>query len=37
VHTTQGRSDEAYARAYTPMSTPHRVGPTGGGRRRNPR
>jgi predicted PurR-regulated permease PerM len=37
VHTTQGRSDEAYARAYTPMSTPQRVGPTGGGRRRNPR
>jgi predicted PurR-regulated permease PerM len=37
VHTTQGRGDEAYARAYTPMSTPHRVGPTGGGRRRNPR
>jgi predicted PurR-regulated permease PerM len=37
VHSTQGRSDEAYARAYTPMSTPHRVGPTGGGRRRNPR
>jgi predicted PurR-regulated permease PerM len=37
VHTTQGRHDQAYARAYTPLSTPHGAGPTDGGRRRSPR
>lgn len=37
IHTTQGRHDEAYARAYTPLSTDQRAGPTDGGRRRNPR
>jgi predicted PurR-regulated permease PerM len=37
VHTTQGRHDEAYSRAYTPLSTGQRAGPTDGGRRRNPR
>jgi predicted PurR-regulated permease PerM len=37
IHTTQGRHAEAYARAYTPLSAPHRTGPTEGGRRRNPR
>ncbi len=37
VHTTQGRHDEAYARAYTPLATDQRAGPTDGGRRRNPR
>jgi predicted PurR-regulated permease PerM len=37
VHTTQGRHDQAYARAYTPLSTPQGAGPTDGGRRRTPR
>jgi predicted PurR-regulated permease PerM len=37
VHSTQGRHDEAYARAYTPLSTMHATGPTEGGRRRLPR
>jgi len=37
IHITQGRHDEAYARAYTPLSTPHGPGPTDGGRRRTPR
>ncbi len=37
IHTTQGRADEAYARAYTPLAAGHRAGPTAGGRRRNPR
>lgn len=37
IHTTQGRHDEAYARAYTPLATDQRAGPTDGGRRRSPR
>ena len=37
IHTTQGRHDQAYARAYTPLATDDRAGPTDGGRRRNPR
>lgn len=37
VHTTQGRHDEAYARAYTPLAGAHEPGPSGGGRRRGPR
>src|ERR1035437_1508607 len=37
IHTTQGRHDEAYAAAYTPLSPVHRAGPTGGGRRSRPR
>ncbi|MDQ2961503.1 MAG: AI-2E family transporter [Candidatus Dormibacteraeota bacterium] len=37
IHTTQGRHDQAYARAYTPLSTVQRAGPTEGGRRQNPR
>jgi predicted PurR-regulated permease PerM len=37
IHTTQGRHDQAYARAYTPLSTPQGAGPTDGGRRRTPR
>ena len=37
VHHTQGRHEEAYARAYTPLSPQHGVGPTGGGRRSHPR
>ncbi len=37
IHTTQGRNDQAYARAYTPLSSEHRAGPTEGGRRLNPR
>ncbi len=37
VHTTQGRHDEAYARAYTPLSTPLGAGPAAGGRRLTPR
>ncbi|HWF58087.1 MAG TPA: AI-2E family transporter [Candidatus Dormibacteraeota bacterium] len=37
IHTTQGRHDQAYARAYTPLSTPQGPGPTDGGRRRTPR
>jgi predicted PurR-regulated permease PerM len=37
VHTTQGRHDEAYARAYTPLVQEQRAGPTAGGRRLNPR
>jgi predicted PurR-regulated permease PerM len=37
VHTTQGRHDEAYSRAYTPLAKAHQPGPTGGGRRRAPR
>ncbi|HEY8755665.1 MAG TPA: AI-2E family transporter [Candidatus Dormibacteraeota bacterium] len=37
IHTTQGRHDQAYARAYTPLSTPQGAGPSDGGRRRSPR
>ncbi len=37
IHTTQGRDDEAYARAYTPLARDQRAGPTAGGRRLNPR
>ncbi len=37
IHTTQGRDDEAFARAYTPLAQGQRAGPTGGGRRLNPR
>jgi predicted PurR-regulated permease PerM len=37
IHTMQGRHDEAYARAYTPLSVAQQAGPTGGGRRRVPR
>jgi predicted PurR-regulated permease PerM len=37
IYTTQGRHDQAYARAYTPLSTPQGAGPSDGGRRRSPR
>ena len=37
VHAAQGRDDQAYARAYTPLAGATRAGPTEGGRRRNPR
>jgi predicted PurR-regulated permease PerM len=37
IHVTQGRHDQAYARAYTPLSTAQGAGPTDGGRRRTPR
>lgn len=37
IHHTQGRHEEAYARAYTPLSPAHGPGPRQGGRRRLPR
>jgi predicted PurR-regulated permease PerM len=37
IHMTQGRHDEAYARAYTPLASNQRAGPAQGGRRRSPR
>ncbi len=37
IHATQGRNDQAYARAYTPLSVTQHPGPTGGGRRHAPR
>jgi predicted PurR-regulated permease PerM len=37
VHAAQGRHDEAYARAYTPLAVGEHGGPTAGGRRRAPR
>lgn len=37
IHHTQGRDQEAYARAYTPVSSHLSPGPTEGGRRRQPR
>lgn len=33
IHSMQGRNDEAYARAYTPLAAGVAHGPTGGGRR----
>ena len=37
IHHTQGREQEAYARAYTPVSSHHSAGPSQGGRRQQPR
>jgi predicted PurR-regulated permease PerM len=37
IHMTQGRHDEAFARAYTPVATGQRAGPASGGRRLTPR
>jgi predicted PurR-regulated permease PerM len=37
VHIAQGRADQAYARAYTPLSVAQHPGPTAGGRRHAPR
>ena len=37
IHSLQGRADQAYARAYTPLSAAQQPGPTDGGRRRVPR
>lgn len=37
IHFVQGRHQEAFARAYTPLSPVHGTGPTQGGRRQQPR
>jgi predicted PurR-regulated permease PerM len=37
IHISQGRHDQGYAAAYTPLSRGRQVGPTDGGRRRQPR
>jgi predicted PurR-regulated permease PerM len=37
IHLAQGRHDQAYKRAYTPLSPVASGGPTEGGRRRRPR